>query len=80
MYVKCGEIFANELHVSFSKVDSFLQPRNKNSGCWGPRRVCAVTTSFHDLCQLDRRIDKGASVESCKMNRLLFVGDLVLLT
>jgi len=47
-------------------------------------RVCAVTTSLHSLYELDRidsrnRVDEGVTVMSCRINRLFFAVDLVLL-
>jgi len=52
--------------------------------CWIPTRVCAVTAPFHSLYYMNwieshSRVNEGVTVGSCRINRLLFADDLVLL-
>ena len=73
--------------IPAQKFVSVLAELNHNRSPWmmdSYTRVCAVTTSLHSLYELDRidsrnRVDEGVTVMSCRINRLFFAVDLVLL-
>jgi len=83
----CNYCLSFRLHYDASKI---LSPETDEPSCphlitpLTPTSVCAVTTRLQSINCMNwiyshSRIDEAATVGSCKINRLLFADDLVLL-